>query len=133
MVCYWNWNEKLKCERLLKCKGVDYRERFNETRHQKGSLCTRSPELRTNLFSTSAATRLGWEVIFSSTSVRISSAKHEVIMVGERAGKGLVYLLMIHPRPIHVDHKKQLGFSCLIKTGVQDYQVNFALLLYSTK
>jgi hypothetical protein len=33
------------------------------------------PELGTNLFSILAATRLGWEVIFSGTTVRISSAK----------------------------------------------------------
>ncbi|EFX65875.1 hypothetical protein DAPPUDRAFT_116880 [Daphnia pulex] len=57
--------------------------------------------------------------------VRISSAKHEVIMVGERAGRGL-YLLKIHPRFIHEDHDKQLGFTPPIKTGFQDYQVNFA-------
>jgi hypothetical protein len=68
------------------------------------------PELGTNLFSILAATRLGWEVIFSGTTVRISSAKHEVIMVGERAGRGL-YLLKIHTRFIHEDHDKQLSFT----------------------
>jgi hypothetical protein len=76
------------------------------------------PELGTNLFSISAATRLGWEVIFSDTTVRISSAKHEVIMVGERAGRGL-YLLKIHPRrSIHEDHDKQLGFTPPIKNRI---------------
>jgi hypothetical protein len=103
---------------------VDYCERFNETsRHQEGSLCTRTWDEPVFYFGCHSP-RMGSDFLFSLT-VRISSAKHEVIMVGERAGRGL-YLLKIHPRFFHEDHDKQLGFTPPIKTGFQDYQVNFA-------
>lgn len=63
------------------------------------------PELGTNLFCISAVTRLGWEIIFSGTEVRILSDKKEFmeLMVGERTGRTL-YLLKIHPRSNQDNH-----------------------------
>ena len=89
------------------------------------------PNIGTNLFSISAATDLGWRVVFVDTQVLFSTRAGETVMEGDRVGRKL-YLLAISPRDVPDDPPEDAAYPSALSPGLSTWHRRLAHANYKT-